>query len=121
MTKEECLRAAKRLRSMYNLLLPGDAKDALQALEGYVEALDVCTSVERELVDHMTKDASLADTLLKQGFDICAERVRAILAERPPPDPVESIIKEMRLDEAHGDMRAKRWADTLDAARGRKP
>ncbi len=120
MTKDECLRAARRLRSMYNLLLPGDAKDALAALEGYVAALDVCTSAEREFLSAYFEWWHVEPPTAEQVTRLEKAR-KALVAERTPPDPVETFIAEVRAALSQADQASATAAlRKLDAARGRE-
>jgi hypothetical protein len=111
MNKEEIVRA---VRGSY-------CSTELDRLADAVSALDVCTPAEREYIEAgISTPWELATEEQLKRYRTAWD---AVVAERTPPDPVETFIAEVRGMIA--DPHAHRFAVAgalakLDAARGRK-
>jgi hypothetical protein len=91
-----------------------------------IRALDVCTPAERALIDAVVDVPWGAPSTRQQEINYKAA-YEAVLAERTPPDPVETFIAEVRealdartlsIEQTYRAISAARFR--LDAARGRK-
>jgi hypothetical protein len=117
----------KRLRDVLVAVQNEPIAAEIDRLCDAVAVLDVCTPGEREWLEASLSSESLRKLVAEFPGSALAQARDKAIAERTPPDPVETFIAEVRA--AHNDkyltleevyQTEARALARLDAARGRK-